>query len=232
MNTLMNMNTNEQMTMSSKQISELVGSRHDTVKKSIERLKNQGVITFTSMAEKSLGGRPGTTYHVNERDSYIVVAQLSPEFTARLVDEWKAMKEQKFQIPTTLSGALRLAAEQAETIEEQERMLLDAKPKVEFVDHYVDVDGTETLTAVAKIFKTGPRVFSKHLQNDGIVYRLSGELVPMQKYIDKGYFVVKTGTSNDRVWKQTRVTPKGISWLAKLYGIKESKTVRLTMFGM
>lgn len=33
-------------------------------------------------------------YLVGKRDSYVVVAQLSPEFTARLVDRWQELEEQ------------------------------------------------------------------------------------------------------------------------------------------
>lgn len=80
------------LTMSSREIAEVVDSRHDKVKQSIERLAERGLIAFTPMGEKDTGGRPGVVYHVNKRDSYVVVAQLSPEFTARLVDRWEALE--------------------------------------------------------------------------------------------------------------------------------------------
>jgi phage regulator Rha-like protein len=63
---------------------------------------------------------------VNKRDSYVVVAQLCPEFTARLVDRWQELEAQAstgFKVPTTLSAALRLAADQADTIEAQQAKL-------------------------------------------------------------------------------------------------------------
>jgi phage antirepressor YoqD-like protein len=44
-------------------------------------------------------------------------------------------------VPTSLSGALRLAAEQAELIERQQAALTSAAPAVEFVDRYVDSTG-------------------------------------------------------------------------------------------
>ena len=52
-------------------------------------------------------------YQVGKRDSYIVVAQLSPEFTARLVDRWQELVNQA-RIPQNLPDALRLAADLAE----------------------------------------------------------------------------------------------------------------------
>ena len=48
-------------------------------------------------------------FHVGKRDSYVVVAQLSPEFTDRLVDRWQALEASK--TPKTFSEALRLVAD-------------------------------------------------------------------------------------------------------------------------
>jgi phage regulator Rha-like protein len=62
--------------------------------------KKSGVIGFTATQEKpsAQGGRPLTVYNVNKRDSYIVVAQLSPEFTAQI---WTV---QNTSIVATLEG--------------------------------------------------------------------------------------------------------------------------------
>lgn len=90
-------------TMTSRQIAELVGSRHDKVKQTIERLSkdNQNrlaVIQLPPMGDvKNHLGQTVEEYVFSgsqgERDSYIVVAQLSPEFTATLVDEWQRLKK-------------------------------------------------------------------------------------------------------------------------------------------
>lgn len=87
-------------TMTSRQIAELVESRHDKVKLSIERLAERRVIALPPLGEylDSLG-RPALHYLVCKRDSFIVVAQLSPEFTARLVDRWQEL-ETKAAKPT------------------------------------------------------------------------------------------------------------------------------------
>lgn len=77
MNALVNATPNQ--TMTSKQIAVVVDSRHDSVKRTIERLANQSVISFTPSVETShegSGARPVEVYVVNERDSYVVVAQL------------------------------------------------------------------------------------------------------------------------------------------------------------
>ena len=84
-------------TMSSREISELLDARHDNVKRTIERLSEKTVVRFTASEETSHdgpGSRPMTVYLVNKRDSFITVAQLSPEFTAALVDRWQELEAQ------------------------------------------------------------------------------------------------------------------------------------------
>ncbi|QND85582.1 Prophage antirepressor [Chromobacterium vaccinii] len=112
------------LSMSSREIAELVESRHDKVKQSIERLVERGVIAQPPMGEmpaRVANGRTyyETVYHVGKRDSYVVVAQLCPEFTARLVDRWQELEEQvrqpaapSFQIPQTFEDALILAGQE------------------------------------------------------------------------------------------------------------------------
>lgn len=97
----MNYPVNDQaLTMTSLEIAELVGSRHDSVKRAIERLSNSGVITYPPLVdgEKSANGVVSKLYlfegEQGKRDSIIVVAQLSPEFTAKLVDRWQELEKE------------------------------------------------------------------------------------------------------------------------------------------
>jgi len=90
-------NPNGPLTMTSLQIAELVNSNHADVRRAMERLAERGVITLQPLAEVSNSG-PGPktikVYEVEKRESFIVVAQLSPEFTARLVDRWQELEGQ------------------------------------------------------------------------------------------------------------------------------------------
>ncbi|QKK95924.1 phage antirepressor protein [Pseudomonas sp. 13159349] len=118
----MNLITATALTMSSRDIADLVGSRHDKVKQSIERLVERRVIVQPPMGDEQTVdslGRPRTesVYHVNKRDSFVVVAQLSPEFTAALVDRWQELEAKlagRPIVPQSLPEALRLAADLAE----------------------------------------------------------------------------------------------------------------------
>lgn len=208
------------LTMSSRSIADLVESRHDSVKRTIERLQDKGLIQLTPMVEvKNHLGQVVTEYQLIKRDTYVVVAQLSPEFTARLVDRWQELENQQMpQIPQTLSEALRLAADQAEQIEKQNILLEQQRPKVEFVQRYVEVGTTKSLRETAKILRVPERAMIDYLVDDGLLFRQSGNLLPYQKYHAKGLFDVKTGTTeHGHNYTQTRVTSKGIEYIASRY---------------
>jgi phage regulator Rha-like protein len=88
--------------MTSKEMAILSETWHDNVKRTIETLANQGVISYPQIVdgEKAANGVIEKLYRIGKRDSYVVVAQLSPEFTARLVDRWQALEAQRtFQLP-------------------------------------------------------------------------------------------------------------------------------------
>lgn len=208
------------LTMSSREIADLVESRHDSVKRTIERLQDKGLIQLTPMVEvKNHLGQVVTEYQLIKRDTYVVVAQLSPEFTARLVDRWQELESQQMpQIPQTLSEALRLVADQAEQIEKQNLLIEQQRPKVEFVQRYVEAGTTKSLRETAKILKMPERTMIDCLVGDGLLFRQSGNLLPYQKYHVKGLFDVKTGkTEYGHNYTQTRVTSKGIEYIASRY---------------
>lgn len=114
------------LTMTSVEIAELVESRHDSVKRTIERLVSRGVIELPPMVEvKNVIGQTVSHYDVDKRSSYIIVAQLSPEFTARLVDRWQELEneEKALAIPNFAdpAAAARAWAEQYERAKIAER---------------------------------------------------------------------------------------------------------------
>jgi phage antirepressor YoqD-like protein len=206
--------------MSSREIADLVESRHDSVKRTIERLVESGIISKPPSVdgEKSANGVTEKIYQIGKRDSYIVVAQLSPEFTARLVDRWQELEEQQaIKVPTTLSGALRLAAEQAEQIEAQQLQLEAQKPAVEFVDRFVEAKSAKGFREVAKIMGIPERKFIADLAENKIIFKQGSNWLPYAHHQALGRFTVKTGDSNGHAFHQCRFTPAGIAWVAQLF---------------
>ncbi|HFM1444952.1 TPA: DNA-binding protein [Escherichia coli] len=134
---------NGKASMTSVEIAELVGSRPDSVKRTIETLAKKGIIQFPQTVKienkQSLGPRRFSSAYVFEgergkRDSIIVVAQLCPEFTARLVDRWRELEE---QIRKPMSEIEMVAAMALEAVRQQKR-ITQVEEKVSHVAETVE----------------------------------------------------------------------------------------------
>ena len=195
-------------TMSSREIAELVGSRHDKVKQSIARLAERGVIVQPPLGDEPETDTMGRTRMTKvytfsgergKRDSIVVVAQLCPEFTARLVDRWQELERCAIAQPAQLSRMdliqLALAAEHEAQAEREQRLALEAKveadaPMVAFAESVVAAPDAISLGEAAKIFGTGRNRLSSKLKQIKWLTRF-GE--PYQDKINQGLPDVKIG---------------------------------------
>lgn len=194
------------LTMSSQEIADLVESRHDKVKQSIERLAARSVIQLPPLGEvKNHLGQTVSVYRLEKRDTYVVVAQLSPEFTARLVDRWQELEAgQAPKIPQTLAQALRLAADQAEQLEIQ-------APKVAFFDRVAARETLMTATQVAQKVGKSAIALNKMLDDLDVYSRnVKRARVFKQWFIDAGYGELK---QTDLGYSQPLFTPAGEIWV-------------------
>ena len=232
--------TNREASINSLEIANLVEKRHDNVKRTVESLVKQGVIARpqfeevenkNSLSNNKVAGAYVFSGEQGKRDSIIVVAQLSPEFTARLVDRWYELEKQQnvgalpdFSNP---AEAARAWAEQYEANILTSQQLAIAAPKAEFVDKYVDGTGSKGFRQVAKLLNIKEPEFRFFLQEEQIMYRLGGEWMPYANHIEAGRFEVKTGQAdNGHAFNTAKFTPKGIEWIAGKWAqhqIKESE---------
>ena len=212
---------NRELTMSSREIASLTGSNHSDVKRSADRLFIAQILT-QPLAEFPFehNGNQYTEYRFNKRDSLVLVARLSPQFTAKIVDRWQEL-ESKMRpiIPQTLPEALRLAADLAEEKQKLESELAIATPKVQFVDNYVLSTGSMTFRQVCKLLQVKETDFRCFLIDKKIMYRLNNTFTPYQIHVDLGRFEIKTGTNqtNNHAFAQSRFTAKGVKWIAGLW---------------
>ncbi|TBU86782.1 Rha family transcriptional regulator [Phytopseudomonas dryadis] len=154
-------------TMTSLEIAELVGKRHDNVKRTIETLAESGVIVRPQIEDVpgvDAMGRPRTTQvyrfegEKGKRDSIVVVAQLSPELTARLVDRWQELETQVLA-PRALTPAEQLLAHVQITVELERRQQQTEQQVAALAETVGDMDrahplldsipnGMESITAI------------------------------------------------------------------------------------
>ena len=232
-------------TMSSREIADLVESRHDSVKRTIERLVERKVIGSPPLVEYLDGlRRTATEYKICKRDSFVVVAQLSPEFTARLVDRWQELEEQiskpvidyaaALSDPRTLLALLtenvtKVVALEADNTElTNENHKLEVKvgqdaPKVAFHDMVAVSHTTYNAAQAAKIIGTGRTRLLQFMRQKGWVSRKNE---PYQVKIEAGLLDVKLGTFEHPIdgtipTCSTLITGKGLTKLQAMWQSRE-----------
>lgn len=213
------------LTMSTREIAQLLGKQHSNIKISAERLAENGIIALQDTPYiHEQNGQTYYEYYLSKRDSLILVAKNCPEFTAAIVDRWQELESQQSpKLPQSFAQALQLAADQAKVIEDQQAEIALAAPKVEFVDRYVESKGNKGFRQVAKLLKAKENEFRAYLSVNKILYRLGGEWAPYQCHIDAGRFEVSTGTANEHAYNAARFTPKGVEWIAGLWAVHQLK---------
>ncbi|MGL5040351.1 MAG: phage antirepressor KilAC domain-containing protein [Aeromonas sp.] len=217
---------NNEITMGTREIAEMLGKNHSDLKRSAERLAGSGIVN---------GGQPladtpyiheqnGQTYfeyRLNKRDSLVLVAQNSPEFTAAIVDRWQELEaKQGPQLPQSYSAALLEAGRLALEVEQRDQLLASQAPKVEFAEQVAGVDKGITLSVFAKSVGIGPNRLFAMLRDTKVLMSCRDERwnLPMQEYVDRGYLATREGTYHDsngalRLKFTPLITGKGQQWL-------------------
>ena len=221
MSELVQVNSNGQLVMSSRQVAEHFVKMHKDVLESIREIistAENSALLFHEDSYVASNGKRNPEYLMN-RDGFSLLAM---GFTGKKALEWKLKYIQAFNdmeqhikntstvptLPQTFAEALRLAAAQAEELEQ-------ARPAVAFVERYVSTENTKSIRETAKILDIPERRFIDLLVNHGIVYRCRGVIVPISTYQKKGYFEVKTGERHGHAFHQTRFTSEGVSWIGQ-----------------
>lgn len=230
---LITSSSGDQPTMSSREIAELVESRHDKVKQSIARLAARGVIADPPLGEYlDTLGRKATEYRLCKRDSYIVVAQLSPEFTARLVDRWDELERQVRQ-PVDIMKALddpaflrQALAIKNDEVEQLRAITSELAPKAVALDRLATAEGSLCLTDAAKSLQIRRADLIKQMERARWIYRRPGAKTWLAYDVKRhaGLMEHKTTTveredGSEKVVSQARITPKGLVKLAEVLGM-------------
>jgi len=228
--------TDSSISMTSREIAELVESRHNDVKRSIERLMEKGVIQSTPMANfKNINNVEGQEYVFSgdkgKRDSIIVVAQLSPEFTARLVDRWQELEIQhSARLPQSFSEALILAGKiQAELeqkaliVAQQQVQIEEYAPKAAVLDEITANEDLVLIDAACNVLSVKPIKFRAWMRKRGFLRKDGCKDLPSAYMKKMGYMDAKTEPVTTDKYTGVSIVPmfthKGIAkmaeWLAE-----------------
>lgn len=212
--------TTSQQTMTSRQIAEAVGSDHHNVLATVRRLIKEGVISGNETPyTHPQNGQQYIEFQLDYRNTMVVASGYNAELRAKIIDRWLELERGAApKLPQTFAQALRLAAEQAEVIEQQQAQIEAARPAVEFKEKYVNSStGTQGFRDVCKLLRANERKFADFLKAEKIMYKLGREWMPYAQHLDTGRFEVKAGTNeaNGHAYNRAKFTPKGVAWVAQ-----------------
>ena len=179
---------------------------------------------FNARVEDELeGAHYKKTVVTNENGTESIVFELTQDQCmlvsmreSKAVRRWVLDKLKAMGVPQTMAQALRLAADQAEKIEQQQAQLALAAPKVNFFDKVVERTTLMTATQVAQ--KLGMSAIklnklNKHLDELGIyAMGVKRARVFKQWVIDKGLGELK---QTELGYSQPLFTTAGEAWIVE-----------------
>ena len=228
--------------MSSLEIAELTGKRHDAILRDIRNLLSQGVNAhnFVAVEYTDKKGENRPCYNLTKKGCLILASGYDAKLREKIIDRWEELETEKrnggYQVPTSFKEALLLAAHQQELIEEQQKQIEQkdetielqqeeikkAAPKVNYYDTTLQSVNTQTATQVAKSIGMDAQKLNKHLKEAGIIYYQSGQWLLKQPYASWHLHATRTqtytrsdgstGTSTYTVW-----TEKGKRFILALH---------------
>lgn len=212
---------NGRVTMSSREIAVLTSKRHFDVMRDIETMFSQLGEDVTGCAQNFVHPQNGQTYReyrLDREHTECLVAGYSAPLRMAIIRRLRELEERAGAIPQTLPEALRLAADMAEQNASLVSKVQQDAPKVAFVKQYVEAGGAKSLRETAKILNMPEKAMIDALVRDKVLFRQSGNLLPHALRQRDGLFTVKTGSSEfGHAYTQTRVTPRGVQWIADRY---------------
>ena len=220
-------------TMTSLEIAEVTGKRHDSILRDIRNILSQGVdahnFVETYYTDKS--NRQQKCYTLTKKGCLILASGYDVILREKIINRWEELETKErnqYQVPQSFAEALMLAAKQQEQIEEQQRQLeenskeivelngaiAEMEPKVTYVDMILASKETVTTTQIAQDYGQSAKAFNVLLRHFGVQHKVGGQWVLYAKHLPFGYvqsdtfpIVHKNGTNGTVM--HTKWTQKG-----------------------
>ena len=216
-------------TMSSREIAQLCQKPHDNVLKLIRSLIDGGIVKSTTPHQymHPQNGQWYTEFLSDKRDSLVVVARLSPEFTAAVIDRWQELEAQN-NTPAlpNFADPVQAARAWADAMELQQKAIAqvaELQPKAQALDAITHAKGNSNIRDTAKALEAKQSDFIGWCLKHGWLYRDDCErLKAYANRIQQGFMAQKSvlyrgSDSTERATMQPMFTPKGLTHLAKIY---------------
>lgn len=188
----------------------------------------KGVLKWNTLTK---GGNQLLSY-IPEGDVYRLIAhsklESAQKFESWVFDEVLPTIRKTgsyFATPKTFAEALRLAADQQEKIEAQQKQLAITQPKADVYDELVSRDYVKNFRDTAAYLGITQKAFMTILRSKYIYKTKSNEDRAYSEYAE--YFKLRPFKVGEKEKEQLMVTVKGLEYFKAKYGKKETKADRL-----
>ncbi len=221
-------------TMSSREIAELTGKRHDHVMRDARQMLTElhGEEALPKFGG-SYTGQDNTTrpcYNLPKRETLILVSGYNLAMRARIIDRWQQLEEaerNRFDPAIALSDPAslrRLLLQNVDKVLELQGKVEEMQPQVQALERIAISDGSLCITDAAKTLQVQPKALFSYLREHHWIYTRQGDssYIAYQAKLQTGLLehkttVVTRSDGSEKTTTQVRVTPKGLTALAKLF---------------
>lgn len=186
--------------MSSREIAEITGKRHDNVMRDIRNMEpaweKVNALKFEVIEYLDSRGRKKLEYQLNKREVLYVATKWNDEIRARLIVRWEELEKKELQksFPTTFIEALKAYVVEVERneklkgeIEVKNVLIAEYEPKVTYYDQILASTDTITVTQIAKDYGMTAQELNKLLHENKIQFKQSGQWILYKEYAKLGY---------------------------------------------
>lgn len=210
------------LTMTTRDIAELTGKQHKDVLYDTRKMLEELGLTLADFSVNlpDAYGRMQPAFALPKRESIILVSGYNLLMRAKIVDRWQELEAQQHKNSIVMpnftdpaEAAIAWATEyKAKQLALQQ--LEVAKPKVEFVNKFVERGTNRNVTSVAKELGVTAIKLGKWLRAKGYMNKATDKQVWNKEFIDKGYgvqklFNVEVQDEEFKSGSQALITPAG-----------------------
>lgn len=192
------------MTIESREIAKMIGKRHDHLVRDIQGYikdisENPNLGTqdfFIESSYKSKGNnKTYLCYLLTKKGCEFVANKMTGKkgnlFTASYITKFNKMEKQQisvqFEIPQSYSEALRLAADQQDQLQEQNKQIAHDRPLALYTEKILKNPGITKTGVIAKNYGMSAQKFNELLHQLHIQYKQGTDWMLYAKYQGKGY---------------------------------------------
>ena len=236
---------NDTIVTSSRNVAEHFGKQHKHVLEAIDDLVAENSATKNMFYETSREYRGQSfRYFLMNRDGFSLLVmgftgKKALEWKLKYIDAFNSMEKQlaelskpSYQIDDPIARARKWADEQEslrKQIDAKAEQIAKLEQKAAYADTLAGCEGSMLIRDAAKVLNIphfGQQAFFSFLRDNRYIIPHTRE--PYQRYIDAGYFSVKTSyyetSTGERIMTHTPlITPRGLAYFArKINGMRQS----------